>query len=96
MVVDMKKQKNFIITLVLGIVMLFTWNTAQGLDSSMGQMTNYPQFNYRGTMQIDIIVNGKRHLYPIVSLRKCPHVVKIIMKDSDGQVTEEELASSCE
>ena len=46
MVVDMQKQKNFIITLVLALVMLFTWNTAQGVDKDR-----------KGTMQIDIIVN---------------------------------------
>ena len=30
MVVDMQKQKNFIIIFVLALVMLFTWNTAHG------------------------------------------------------------------
>ena len=44
MVVDMQKQKNFIITLVLGIVMLFTWNTAYAVDSNMGQIVkNFPK-----------------------------------------------------
>ena len=85
MVVDMQKQKNFIITFVLVLVMLFTWNTAQGVDKDR-----------KGTMQIDIIVNGEKHPFPIVSMKNCPHIVKIIMKDDDGQVTEEELESSCE
>ena len=85
MVVDMQKQKNFIITLVLALVMLFTWNTAQGVDKDR-----------KGTMQIDIIVNGEKHPFPIVSMRKCPHKVKIIMQDSEGGTTEEELEASCE
>ena len=85
MVVDMQKQKNFIITLVLALVMLFTWNTAQGVDEDRN-----------GTMQIDIIVNGEKHPFPIVSMRKCPHKVKIIMQDSEGGTTEEELEASCE
>ena len=96
MVVDMQKQKNFIITLVLALIMLFTWNTAYAVDSNMGQMPNLPQFNIRGTMQIDIIVNGEKHPFPIVSMRKCPHKVKIIMQDSEGGTTEEELEASCE
>ena len=81
----MQKQKNFIITLVLALVMLFTWNTAQGVDKDR-----------KGTMQIDIIVNGEKHPFPIVSMRKCPHKVKIIMQDSEGGTTEEELEASCE
>ena len=85
MVVDMQKQKNFIITLVLALIMLFTWNTAQGVDKDR-----------KGTMQIDIIVNGEKHPFPIVSMRKCPHKVKIIMQDSEGGTTEEELEASCE
>ena len=49
--------------------MLFTWNTAQGVDKDR-----------KGTMQIDIIVNGEKHPFPIVSMRKCPHKVKLLCK----------------
>ena len=97
--VKMSNELWNIVKIVLVVFILaFAWNEAVGKTetSIVGGAVGKLGSDY-STMQVDVYVNGLYHPFPIVSVRECPHVVKIIMKDDTGETkSEDELEADCE
>ena len=85
-----------VIILILGLFLIGNSTFGKTETSIVGGVVGKLGSDY-STMQVDVYVNGLYHPFPIVSIRECPHVVKIIMKDDTGETkSEDELEADCE
>ena len=98
--------KNIIYTLFAVFLLAFVWSGAvagvvvdrvKNVGGAM-HFEMHPKMHLpMETMKVDVYVNGKKHYVPIVSIRECPHVVKVVILNSEGEIkSEEELEADCE
>ena len=78
---------------VAGVVTDRVKNVGGAMHFELGERIHLPM----ETMKVDVYVNGKKHYVPIVSIRECPHVVKVVILNNEGETkSEEELEADCE
>ena len=90
--------KNIIKIMLAVFVLAFVWGEAVAgvVTDRVKNVGGAFHFPYE-TMKVDIYVNGEKHYVPIVSIRECPHIVKVVILNSEGETkTEEELEADCE
>ena len=93
-----QELKNIMYTLFAVFLLAFVWSeAAAGVVTdrvkNVGGAFHFPM----ETMKVDVYVNGKKHYVPIVSIRECPHVVKVVILNNEGETkSEEELEADCE
>ena len=101
-----QELKNIMYTLFAVFLLAFVWseaaagvvtdrvkNVGGAFHFELGERIHLPM----ETMKVDVYVNGKKHYVPIVSIRECPHVVRVVILNSEGETkSEEELEADCE